>query len=187
MHKSKFDPSRNTVGNIYRNAQIYGEKQIITGDMNYEMRKSLAVDLNESIVTGTKDFEGRPFYVRVYEKWDLQMKKALLRRMYKMIYRPYPEADSLVFKVIPYANDVYFCWELPSRGEMINELNNPDLYDHERLQKYRDWENMRLERFGFCKDDLGNWKVNPLFRGDIKVSAHTDRATTISLANVMEN
>jgi len=150
--------------------------------MNYEMRKSLVDDLNDTIVSGTKDFEGRPFYIRVYEKWDLQMKKALLRRMYKMVYRPYPEADSLVFKVIPSCNDVYWCWELPARHEMLNELNNPDLYDAERLMKYRHWENMRLEHFGFTKNYEGNWIENPMWRGDIRVTQHTDRETTISLA-----
>ena len=185
MNMSHYDPTRKTVGQIYRDAQMFGEKQLIVGDMNYEMKKSLADDLNESIITGTKDFEGRPFYIRVYEKWDLQMKKALIRRMYKMVYRPYPEADSLVFKVIPYTNEVYFCWELPSRGEMINELNNPDLYPAERLMKYRKWENMQLDIFGFAKDDLGNWRENPLFRGDTKISQHTDRETTVSLASLV--
>lgn len=178
---SRIDPTRNTVGSIYRNAQIYGEKQIITGDMNYEMRKSLADDINDTIVSGTKDYEGRPFYIRVYEKWDLQMKKALVRRLYKTVYRPYPESDSLVFKVIPYTNEVYWCWELPARHEMINELNNPDLYDAERLLKYRRWENMQLDHFGFMKDDLGNWKENPHWRGDYLMSANPDRTATVSV------
>jgi hypothetical protein len=184
-NQSWIDPSRDTIGSIYAKAQIYGEKQLVVGDMNYEMKKSLADDLNDAIKDGTKDFEGRPFYIRVYEKWDLQMKKALLRRMYKMVYRPYPEADSLVFKVIPYANDVYFCWELPARHEMINELGCPELYDSERLQMYRDWENMKLEKFGFIKDDLGNWKEAPNFRGDLKISQHNDRTATVSLASLV--
>ncbi len=185
MNMSHYDPSRKTVGQIYRDAQIFGEKQLIVGDMNYEIKKSLADDLNESIVTGTKDFEGRPFYIRVYEKWDLQMKKALIRRMYKMVYRPYPEADSLVFKVIPYVNEVYFCWELPARHEMLNELNNPDLYDADRLDKYKKWEYMRLEYFGFTLDEMGNWKENPMYRGDTKISQHTDRQTSVSLASLV--
>lgn len=185
MNWSQYYPSRKTVGEIYRDCQLYGEKQLVVGDMNYEIKKSLADDLNESILTGSKEFEGRPFYVRVYEKWDLQMKKALIRRMYKMVFRPYPEADSLVFKVIPYTNEVYFCWELPARHEMINECNNPDLYDAERLMKYRKWENNQLDYFGFIKDDIGNWKENPLYRGDIKISQHTDRETKVSLASLV--
>lgn len=185
MNWSQYDPSRKTVGEIYRDCQLYGEKQLIVGDLGYEMKKSLADDLNDSITSGTKDFEGRPFYIRVYEKWDRQMKKALIRRMYKMVFRPYPETDSLVFKVIPYVNEVYFCWEMPERQEMVNELNNPDLYDEERLTKYRKWENMKLDYFGFMKNDEGNWIENPLYRGDTLISQHTDRQTTVSLASLV--
>jgi hypothetical protein len=185
MNMSHYDPSRKTIGQIYRDAQMFGEKQLIVGDMNYEIKKSLADDLNDAIKQGSKDFEGRPFYIRVYEKWDLQMKKALIRRLYKMVFRPYPEPDSLVFKVIPYTNDVYFCWELPSRGEMINELNNPDLYAFDRLERFRKWERMQLESYGFCKDDMGNWIENPNYRGDERISQHRDRETTVSLASLV--
>jgi hypothetical protein len=185
MNWSQYDPSRKTVGEIYRDCQIYGEKQLIVGDLSYEMRKSLADDLNDSIKTGTIDFSGRPFYIRVYEKWDRQMKKALIRRMYKMVFRPYPEAESLVFKVIPYTNEVFFCWELPEIFEMRNELNNPDLYDEERLDKYRKWGNMQLEIFGFKKNEDGNWIENPMYRGDVLISQHTDRQTTVSLASTI--
>lgn len=185
MNWSQYDPSRKTVGEIYRDCQMYGEKQLIVGDLSYEIRKSLADDLNDSIMTGIKDFDGRPFYIRVYEKWDRQMKKALIRRMYKMVFRPWPESDSLVFKVVPYTSEVYFCWELPEHQEMINELNNPDLYDAERLVKYRKWEHMQLEYFGFVKDELGNWKENPLYKGDIKISLHTNRDVTVSLGSLV--
>lgn len=163
---SRYDPSRKTVGAIYRDAQFNGEKQIITGDMNYELKKALVDDLNDTIKKGTKDFEGCPFYITVHEKRDLAMKNAFIRRMLKTKYRPYPEDDTLVFKVIPYANDVYFCWELPHRIHMINMLGCPELYDASQLQQYRHWENMRLEYFGFMKDEEGNWKENPMYRGD---------------------
>ena len=169
-NQSRFDPSRYSVGKIYRDAQITGEKQIVTGDMNYEMRKSLVDDLNDTIIAGTSEFEGRQFYIQVYEKWDLVMKKALVRKLYKSKYRPYPEADTLVFKIIPYSNQVYFCWQLPQRGHMVNELQCPELYPESQLMQYRHWENDRLEHFGFMKDEEGNWKENPLFSGDILVS-----------------
>jgi hypothetical protein len=183
-NKSRFDPTRDTAGAIYRQAQIQGEKQIICGDMNFEMRKSLSDDINDTIKTGTKDFEGRQFYITVYEKWDLMMKRALVRKLYKTLYRPYPEADTLVFKVIPYAESVYFCWELPQRGHMINELNNPDLYDPERLSKFRRWENMQLEHFGFMKDDEGNWIENPLYRGDTLITSKPITEKVVSMYNV---
>ncbi len=179
--RSLIDPSRDTVGTIYRNAQLYGEKQIITGDMNFELRKSLADDINDTVKRGTEEFGGNKFYITVYEKRDLQMKNAFIRRMIKTKYRPYPEADTLVFKVLPYAETVHFCWELPQRAHMINELNNPDLYDSERLYKYRRWENLQLEHFGFVKNDEGNWKENPLYRGDMLISSKPESDKSVSM------
>ena len=173
-HISRFDPSRQTAGAIYRNAQIHGEKQLITGDMNYELRKSLVDDLNDTVIQGTKDFEGRPFYITVYERRDLQMKNAFIRRLYKTVYRPYPEADTLVFRVVPYTNAIYFCWELPQRAHMLNMLACPDLYDPAELQKFRQWENERLEHFGFIKDEMGNWRDNPLYSGDKLIAQNPD-------------
>lgn len=180
-NQSKYDPSRKTVGAIYRDAQLYGEKQLITGDMNYELRKSLVDDLNDTIKQGTLDFEGRPFYITVHEKRDLQMPNAFIRRMIKTVYRPYPEDDTLVFRVIPYTNKIYFCWELPHRTNMLNMLACPDIYPEDQLQKFRHWENMRLEHFGFRKDENGNWKENPLYRGDTLVSKDPE-AVQVSLS-----
>ena len=173
-----------TAGALYREAQIHGEKQLVVGDINYELRKCLVDDLNEAIEIGTNDFEGRPFYIRVYERWDLQMKKAMVRSVFKMVYRPYPEHESSVYRVVPHANDVYFCWSLPHRHEMMNELNCPELYDPEQLALYRHWENMRLEHFGFIQNTEGNWIENPLYRGDTKISQHADRTATVSMATL---
>ena len=176
---SKYDPNRKTVGAIYRDAQFNGEKQIICGDMNYELRKSLVEDLNDTIVQGTKEFEGRQFYITVHEKRDLQMKNAFLRRMIKTVYRPYPEDDTLVFKIVPYTNEVFFCWELPHRTNMLNILSCPDLYDPSDIQKYRHWENMRLEHFGFKKDENGNWIENPFYNDKlISVRGDSEKITT---------
>jgi hypothetical protein len=171
INQSKYDPSRKTVGAIYRDAQFNGEKQIITGDMNYELRKSLADDLNDTIKQGSKEFENRQFYITVHEKRDLQMKNAFIRRMIKTKYRPYPEDDTLVFRVIPHTNEIYFCWELPHRSNMLNILNCPDLFPAEQIKLLRRWENMQLEYFGFMKNSEGNWKENPLYSGDQIVSA----------------
>jgi len=184
-HQSKFDPNRENVGKIYRDAQITGAAPIQIGDMNHEIKKSLVEDLNIAISEGYKDFQGKPFYIRVYERWDLQMKKALVRSLFKHPYRPYPEHESMVYKVIPYSNDVYFCWLLPHRTEMLNELACPELYDERQLKLYRQWENMQLEYFGFKKDDLGNWIENPLYKGDTLLSEHSDRETKVSFAKIL--
>ncbi len=157
---------RDTVGTIYQNAQFNGEKQVITGDMNYEMRKSLAEDLNDTIIQGTKEFENKPFYITVHEKKDLQMKSALLRRMIKTKYRPYPEDDTLVFHVNPLYNDVSFCWCLPHWSEMDNVLMNDIFFDKQYVSRIRAWKNINLEHFGFCKNEEGNWMSNPHYQGD---------------------
>lgn len=180
QNQSKYDPTRKTVGAIYRDAQFSGEKQIITGDMNYEMRKSLVEDLNDTIKQGSVEMEGRPFYITVHEKRDLQMKNAFLRRMIKTKYRPYPEDDTLVFRSIPYTNETYFCWELPHRSNMINMLACPDIYNPSELQLYRHWENDRLEHFGFMKNEEGNWKENPLYRGDKLVAKDSEPVAKIA-------
>lgn len=180
-NQSKYDKSRKTVGAIYRDAQLYGERQLITGDMNYELRKSLVDDLNDTVKQGTIDFEHAPFYITVHEKRDLQMPNAFIRRMIKTKYRPYPEDDTLVFRVIPFAQEIYFCWELPHRSNMLNMLNAQELFDPKDIQKIKRWENMQLEYFGFMKNEEGNWKENPLYSGDELVSLTHEKAQIISM------
>lgn len=184
-YTSHYDTSRDNVGKIYRDAQINGEKQIVIGDMTHELKKGLVEDINIAIIDGTQAYLNAPFYILIYERKDLQMKNAFIRSLFKFPYRPYPEDDTLVFRVVPYTNDVYFCWELPHRSNMLNELNCPDLYDEERLSLYRKWENMQLEAFGFIKDDMGNWKENPMYKGDKILTQHEDRQTTVSFASIL--
>lgn len=166
-NKSLIDPSRNTVGSIYRDAQINGEKGVVIGDVNHEIKKDLVKDINEAIEAGRKhpDFVGKPFYLAFYEKYDLMLKKGLVRIPKITKYRPYPEQDTMVFHVYP-NDDVYFCWELPHRSQMINMVMNPDLYPPDQVQMIRRWENLQLEYFGFTKDGEGNWIENTLYRGD---------------------
>ena len=38
---SRIDPTRNTAGSIYRDAQINGERNVVIGDMNHEIQKDL--------------------------------------------------------------------------------------------------------------------------------------------------
>jgi hypothetical protein len=164
-YKSLIDPSRNTVGSIYRDAQINGEKGVIIGDVNHEIKKDLVHDINEAILEGQKEFPNKPFYLAIYEKYDLMLKKGLVRIRKVTKYRPYPEQDSMVFHIFP-GGDIYFCWELPHRSQMINIMNSPDLFDPEYVDVIRRWDNCQLEYFGFTKDEQGNWIENQLYRGD---------------------
>lgn len=161
--KSHYDSSRDTVGKIYRDAQLYNDKSpLLVGDLNYELRKSLVDDLNQTIIDGTKEFDGKPFYITIHEKKDLQMPSAILRRMIKTKYRPYPEDDTVVFYVKdPKVNDVRFCWCLPHWTEMYNILANANLFDFNLVEEIRQWRRLNLHHFGFIKDEIGNWMPNP--------------------------
>jgi hypothetical protein len=165
-HRSLIDPTRKTAGAIYRDAQINGERNVIIGDVNHEICKGLIEDINEAIKEGIEKLEGKPFYLAIYEKKDLALKKGDVRIRKIWTKRPYPEQDTIVYKIIPEAEEVYFCWGLPHRSQMINMMNNPGLFSDEQLDPIRRWENMQLEYFGFMKDDLGNWKENPFYSGD---------------------
>ena len=173
-NQSIIDPTRKTAGAIYRDAQINGEKGVIIGDVNHEIRKDLVKDINEAIEQGCKEMDGKPFYLAIYEKYDLMLKKGLVRIRKITKYRPYPEQDSMVFRVIP-GTHVYFCWELPHRSQMMNILLNDGLYDPEYVNVIRRWENLQLEYFGFGKDDDGNWVENILYRGDKLISEVTPK------------
>lgn len=162
--KSLFDPSRDTVGKIYRDAQINcREDNLVLGDITAELESSLVDDLNDTIKEGTKEFGGKPFFITVYEKKDLQMPKAILRRLYKTRYRPWPEDDTIVFSVTPSSNDVRFCWCLPHRSDMFNILTNAHLYHNDLVMDVRAFDAFDLHRFGFMKDPIGNWIPNPNF------------------------
>ena len=164
---SNIDPMRQTIGAIYREAQINGERGVIIGDASHEIQKGLIEDINIAIKEGVIALEGKPFYLCIYEKKDLSFKYGDVRIPKITTYRPYPEQDTIVYHVIPEAEEVYFCWELPHRSQMINMLNNPDLFDHAILDQLRRWENLQLEYFGFMKDEEGMWKENIFFRGDV--------------------
>ena len=106
---SQFDPSRKKVGQIYNDlAKSNTDTHVECGDLARELTKSLVEDLNDTIASNP--FDGKPFYITVYEKKDLQMKRAILRRLYVSKYRPYPEDDTVVFYVEPRTNNVKFCW-----------------------------------------------------------------------------
>jgi hypothetical protein len=164
--KSHIDPTRNTVGYIYRDAQINGEKGVVIGDVNHEIKKGLVDDINEAIIQGEKEMGNKPFYLAIYEKYDLMLKRGLVRIRKITKYRPYPEQDTMVFHIYP-GGDIYFCWELPHRSQMLNILMSSSLFDPNYVELIRRWENMQLEYFGFTKDSEGNWIENKMYRGDL--------------------
>lgn len=160
-HTSHYDPSRETVGAIYRNAQLTNRvDRIETGEMTHEIMKSMVDDLNEAIVDGAKEFQNREFYITVHEKKDAQMPSCILRRMIKTLYRPWPEDDTLVFRIFPTSNDVYFCWCLDHWTVMENKLASAELFDPVEINQIRAWKNYDLTSFGFSKLMNGNWIPN---------------------------
>ena len=183
-NQSLFDATRQTAGAIYRDVQINGERGVVIGDVNHEIKKDLVKDINEAIVQGTKVLDGTPFYLAIYEKYDLMLKKGLVRIPKITLYRPYPEQDSMVFHVYPGSNEVYFCWGLPHRSHMLNMLNSAELrtqpWEQDELQLFRNWQNLHLEHFGFMKDENGNWVENTLYRGDKLISINQEKDSTVS-------
>lgn len=160
--QSLYDPSRKTVGAIYRDAQINNtEKSVTNGDLTNELMSSLVCDLNDTI--RSDPHEGRPFYITVHEKKDLLMPRCILRRMITSEKRPYPEDDTVVFFVNPKSSDVRFCWCLPHWSEMDNMLDNETLFDQKMIEKLRAWKRVDLHHFGFRKDPEGNWEANPFY------------------------
>lgn len=163
-YTSKKDPTRENVGKIYTDAQKTKER-VEVGDMRREMMKSLITDLNDSLKQD--HFNGSTFYVNVYEKKDLQMKNAILRRLYVSKYRPWPEDDTMVFKMEPTLGRVSFCWCLPHWSEMDNMIRNDLIYDLEMVNNIRSWKMMDYYPFGFIKDQIGNWKPNPNWKDKV--------------------
>ena len=158
-HQSKYDPSRKTVGAIYRDAQLNNkEKYVTNGDLTNELMSSLVEDLNGTIQSDP--FDGRPFYITVHESKDLQMPRLIRRRLLTSVYRPYPEDDTVVFFVDPETCDVRFCWCLPHWSEMDNMLANENLFDPKLLETLRAWKRFDLHFFGFTKAPTGKWIPN---------------------------
>lgn len=162
-NQSQFDPNRKTVGAIYRDAQLSNsEAYVLNGDLTNELMSSLVEDLNDTI--HSKPHGERSFFITVYEKKDLQMTKAILRRLYTTLYRPYPEDDTLVFYVDMPSNSVRFCWCLPHHSEMENILANEGFYDKDYVSSIKAWKRLDLYHFGFTKDEIGNPVANPHYR-----------------------
>lgn len=160
-NRSIYDPGRDTVGAIYRNAQLTGEKApILVGDMANELTKDLVTDINEALCAPRKS--DKPFYLMIHEKKDLQMKSAILRRLLYFTYRPYPEDDTTVFWKDPKTQEVRFCWSLPHWSEMDNMLANPEQFDKDFIADIKAWKAVDLKHFGFYHGGKKwGWLPNP--------------------------
>lgn len=179
QNQSQFDPSRKTVGTIYRDAQINGDKTPVTnGDLTNELMSSLVEDINDTIKS--LPYGEKPFYLTVHEKKDLQMPRAINREIITTLYRPYPEDDTVVFWVDPQSNVIKYCWCLPHWTEMDNMLENEGLFDANLIKEIRAWKQVDLWQFGFCKDDMGNWMANPNYDKD-EIMDHKGPSVSILL------
>ena len=159
-NKSNYDPSRDTVGKIYRDLHMQSQPSpVLVGDMTNEMMKGLVEDINEGI--SHKPFGDQPWYIMIHEKKDLQMKDALLRRVLHFKHRPWPEDDTTVFWHDPIHIETRFCWSLPHWAEMDNILRCSTLFEKELVEEVSAWKRFDLHYFGFRKNKEGNWEANP--------------------------
>ena len=164
--KSLYDQSRDTVGKIYRDAHLTNKEDYIeVGDMSRELTTSLVEDINDAIKAfDARSFsqnDGKPYWLMVHEKKDLQMKTAMARRMIYSKFRPYPEDDTTVFWKNPKTQDLRFCWCLPHWSDMDNVLANPHDWPIEYLTHIAYWKANNLEPFGFIYDKKERWIPNP--------------------------
>ena len=159
-HKSKYDPTRDTVGKIYRDANLNNHEDYIEiGDMSRELATSLVEDVNDAIKNF--DLKGKPYWLMVHESKDLQMKTALRRRILYFGYRPWPEDDTVVFWKNPKTQDIRFCWCLPHWSEMDNVLANPQHYEDEYVYQIAMWKKFDLTPFGFYHHTKEKWIPDP--------------------------
>ena len=157
--KSLYDPSRDTVGKIYRDAHINNHEDCIeVGDLSRELTTSLVEDINDAI--NNFDLKGKNYYLMVHESKDLQMKTAIRRRILYFGYRPWPEDDTIVFWKNPKSQDLRFCWALPHWSEMDNILANPTSYPEDYLHQIKAWKKYDLTPFGFVFDSKEQWVPN---------------------------
>jgi hypothetical protein len=164
-HKSHIDPNRKTVGAISNEIRSTDTKSMLIGDINHEMLKGFIDDINQALEDGRKEFSNQDFYVLVTEKWEYQMKNALIRKVALFKKRPYPEANTICFKYDHNTKEVLYCWDLPMRHEMWNVKKASAIFEPQIVADIEAWENNEMEHFGLMKDDLGqHWIENPHFK-----------------------
>jgi hypothetical protein len=165
MVKSAFG-DRETVGTIALKARNNGER-IVAGDLGRELMPQLVLELNEAIQSNP--FDGRPFFIIVHEKKDLQLTNVMFRRLIKQEYRPYPEPATSVFWTDPSTHEVRFCWSLPHQANFPNYLENAHKYVKEQIRDIVAYNHEVMENFGFYKagkteDGINIYKPIPNFQ-----------------------
>jgi hypothetical protein len=164
-NQSLFDPNRKTVGAISNEIRKADTKSMLIGDVNHEMLKGLVDDINQALDDGRMTFPNQDFYVLVTEKWEIQMKNALVRKVAVFKRRPYPEANTTCFKYDSKKREVLYCWDLPIRHEMWNVQAASEIFDPQVVQDIKAWENNEMEHFGLMKVGIGDlWVENPHFQ-----------------------
>lgn len=158
---SIFDPTRDTVGKIYRDLQMHGDHSpVIVGDLAHEFTKDLVYDINEALCAPCENDE--PFYLIMVEKWDLQMPKEMSRTFTRQNWRPWPENNTTVFWKDPKTQELRFCWSLPHHSEMFNIENNPDQFDPGLVADVKAWKAFDMRYFGFYwSGKKYKWLPNP--------------------------
>jgi hypothetical protein len=158
--KSMFDQSRDTVGKIYRDAQLaHDGYNIAIGDMGNEMMKGWIDDVNNALQRKCD----HPYYLTVYERKDMQMPSAINRELIYTDYRPWPESNTVVFWKNPKNQELRLCWTLPHVSEMNLIMMNFLAYDKDLIEQIEAWRDFKMESFGFVKDskEKSGWKPNP--------------------------
>ncbi len=166
-NKSQYDPSRDTVGKIYRDAQMTNkhEDSIEIGDMAHELTRDLIQDINDAIEEFDK--KEKPYYLMIHEKKDLQMKSAIARRMMYFGYRPWPEDDTVVFWKDPKSQKLKFCWALPHWSEMELILMNEKQFDEKFIYQIKAWKEVNLKPFGFQFHHELRWIPDPSWQDEV--------------------
>lgn len=160
-NKSLYDQKRDTVGKIYRDAQINNKEDFIeVGDMARELTTSLVEDINEALANFDRKEPKKPYYLMVEEKRDLQMKNAIARRLHYFGYRPWPEDNTTVFWKNPKTQELRFCWCLPHWAEMDTTLMNAHTFEDEYIYRIQCWKKFDLSPFGFVEDGKEGWIPN---------------------------
>lgn len=156
--QSRFDPSRENVGKIARDAVMnHDGYRIEVGEMKGAILPDLVNDINEALMLPAE----KPFYLLVTEKKDLQIKNAIARTLKHMDYRPWPEDNTTVFWKDPKTQELCFCWDIPHWSEIDNILQNPFFWDESLIKDCIAWKSFDMKHFGFYKHKKYQWIPNP--------------------------
>lgn len=173
---SLFDQSRPNVGKIYRDTQMgYKGGAVVLGDLGNELKKGMIDDINEGLALDP--YNGKPFYLTMCEKRDLQMPNSIYRSRTIKSYRPWPEAGTMVLWKNPRDDEVRFCWDLPRPEEMEIVLQNQFQYDNDQIAQIVAWKTFDMAFFGFYYHKKLKWIPNPKFKGDKRVEQKVSSAS----------